>query len=177
VGTAFALCAESGMRDDYRTSVLHSVAAGEGDVFTDPLASPTGFPFKVADVAESLSDPELYAARPRICDLGYLREPYRLDDGQVGWRCPAEPANVYVSKGGAISDTIGRKCVCNALVATVGHPQVRAGKYVERGLVTSGDDLAGVKAFIRADGRDYTAADVIDRLLAGVTDLAGAAAR
>ncbi|MBP8273704.1 MAG: nitronate monooxygenase [Acidobacteria bacterium] len=176
VGTAFALCAESGMRDDYRHTLLNSVAAGEGRVFTDPLASPTGFPFKVADVADSLSDPEIYAARPRICDLGYLREPYRTDEGQVGWRCPAEPANVYASKGGAIEDTAGRKCICNALVATVGHPQIRAGKYLEHGIITSGDDLAGVREFIPADGRDYTAADVIDRLLAGVSGLAGAPA-
>lgn len=129
VGTAFALCADSGMRDDYRHTLLDSVAAGDGRVFTDPLASPTGFPFKVADVADSLSDPEIYTARPRICDLGYLREAYRTDEGQVGWRCPAEPSNVFASKGGAIEETAGRKCICNALVATVGHPQIRAGKY------------------------------------------------
>lgn len=167
VGTAFALCAESGMRADYRASVLDRLAGGEAHVFTDPLASPTGFPFKVADVPMSLSDASVYDARPRICDLGYLREAYRMDDGGVGWRCPAEPANVYASKGGAIEDTAGRKCICNALISTAGHPQVRAGKFIEQGIVTSGDDLSGVRQFLRADGADYTAADVIDALQAG----------
>ena len=168
VGTAFALCAESGMRPDYRSSLLAQVSSGETKVFTDRLASPTGFPFKVADVDGSISDPEAYASRPRICDLGYLREPYRQDGGQVGWRCAAEPTNVYVSKQGAIEETVGRKCICNALIATAGHPQIRAGKLIERGIVTSGDDITGVRQFLRADGADYTAGDVIAHLLSGV---------
>lgn len=172
VGTAFAFCAESGMRDDYRASVVARVAEGRAHVFTDPLASPTGFPFKVAEVPGSLSDAEIYATRPRICDLGYLREAYRADDGSVAWRCPAEPANVYVAKGGDIEETVGRKCVCNALLASVGHPQVRAGKYIESGLVTSGDDLPSVKQFLRADGAAYTAADVVNHLLEGQSQIA-----
>lgn len=168
VGTAFALCAESGLRDDYRRELIARVAAGTTEVFTDPLASPTGFPFKIAHVDGSLSDPGVVAARPRICDLGYLREPYRQDDGSVGWRCPAEPANVYVSKGGTIEATVGRKCICNALVATAGYPQIRAGKYEERGVMTSGDDLPGARQFMPAGGGVYTAADVIAHLLASV---------
>lgn len=167
VGTAFALCDESGLRDDYRAQLLARVAAGEAEVFTDPLASPTGFPFKVASLPGTLSDPALYAARPRVCDLGYLREAYRQEDGRVGWRCPGEPVNVYVSKGGAIEDTVGRKCICNALVATAGHPQMRAGRREERGVMTSGDDLPGVRQFMPEAGGGYTAADVIDRLLTG----------
>ncbi len=168
VGTAFAPCAESGMRDDYRQAVLTRVAAGDTRVFTDPLASPTGFPFKVADVPTSLSDPSVYAVRPRICDLGYLREAYRTDDGDVGWRCPAEPANVFVSKGGATEETAGRKCICNALMATAGHPQIRAGKIVEQGVVTSGDDLKAVKQYLRDGATDYSAADVIAALKSAV---------
>jgi nitronate monooxygenase len=169
VGTAFALCAESGMRPDYKASLLRQITAGTSDVFTDPLASPTGFPFKVADVEGSLSDGRVYDARPRICDLGYLREAYRTESGDVGWRCPAEPANLYVAKGGAAAETTGRKCICNALVATAGHPQIRAGKHLEAGIVTAGDDLPGVRQFMRADGADYTAVDVVERLLSGST--------
>ena len=169
VGTAFALCAESGLRDDYRAELLRRVADGDVDVFTDPLASPTGFPFKIAALAGSLSDPEIVAARPRICDLGYLREAYRNDEGGVSWRCAAEPVNVYVSKGGAIEDTVGRKCICNALVATAGHPQIRGGTYEERGVMTSGDDLMSVRQFLPANGGNYSAVDVIARLLTGVT--------
>ncbi len=83
-----------------------------------------------------------------------------------GWRCPAEPANVYASKGGDVADTAGRKCICNALIATAGHPQIRAGRLVEPGIVTSGDDLPSVLEFLPANGVDYSAADVIARLMA-----------
>jgi nitronate monooxygenase len=165
VGTAFALCVESGVREDYRRALLRSVANGSAQVFTDPLASPTGFPFKVAAVEGTLSDRADYLARPRICDLGYLREAYRTADGTIGFRCPAEPVGVYEAKGGNRADTVDRKCVCNALVANIGHPQVRAGKYVENGLVTCGDDLPGLVRFLPADTVDYTAADVIGALL------------
>jgi nitronate monooxygenase len=69
-----------------------------GRVFTDPLASPAGFPFKVAQMAQTLSEASLYENRPRICDLGYLRHPYRKTDGTVGYRCPAEPLPISSAK-------------------------------------------------------------------------------
>lgn len=168
VGTAFAMCTESGLRDDLRRSLMAQVRAGTTDIRTDPKASPTGFPFKVANLPGTLSDPAVLAARPRICDLGFLREAYRQDDGQVGFRCPAEPVNLYVSKGGDASDTGGRACVCNALVATAGLPQVRAGKYVEPPIVTMGDNVGGVARFLRPGASEYAAADVITVLTAGL---------
>jgi len=165
VGTAFALCAESGLREDLRRVLLDQVQAGTAAVRTDPRASPTGFPFKIAQVPGTISDAGQLEARPRVCDLGYLREAYRVADGTTGFRCPAEPVNVYVSKGGDPADTHGRVCICNALIATAGFPQVRAGTYVEPGIVTMGDALPGVARFL--DGAaDYSAADVIDMLLA-----------
>lgn len=167
VGTAFALSAESGMRDDLRATLLSMVASGEARVFTDPLASPTGFPFKVAQVADSMSDADVYALRPRICDLGYLRDAYRNEDGSLGWRCPSEPTNVFVSKGGALDETVGRKCICNALMATAGHPQIRASRLIEQGIVTSGDDLQAARQYMRADGT-YHAADVVSAMMAAV---------
>lgn len=94
---------------------------------TDALASPTGFPFKVVQLPGTVSEPATYEARTRICDLGYLRQPYRTADGKVGYRCPAEPIEDYVKKGGKIEDTVGRKCICNGLIATVGMGQVRKG--------------------------------------------------
>lgn len=165
VGTAFAFCEESSLRDDYKRSLLEKVALGEAHVHTDPVASPTSFPFKVAQLEGSLSDAELYLARPRICDVGYLREAYRTETGGIGYRCPAEPVTVYVSKGGNAENTLGRKCVCNALLANIGHPQVRSGKYIENGLVTSGDDLSGLTRFLPPGGLAYSAADVISKLL------------
>jgi len=168
VGTAFAMCAESGLRDDLKQSLLDQVRTATTDIRTDPKASPTGFPFKVASLAGTLSDPAVLAARPRICDLGFLREAYRQDAGEIGFRCPAEPTNLFVSKGGDLGSTGGRACICNALMATAGLPQVRAGKHVEPPIVTMGDDLGGVARFLRPGASGYAAADVIATLTAGL---------
>jgi NAD(P)H-dependent flavin oxidoreductase YrpB (nitropropane dioxygenase family) len=127
------------LRDDYKQALLTKVIAGDARVVTDSLASPTGFPFKVAQLEGTLSERDVYSARPRICDLGYLREAYKGPDGKIAYRCPCEPVSVYFSKGGQQENTVGRTCLCNALVATIGHPQVRSGRYVERGIV----DLRG----------------------------------
>ncbi len=132
---------------------------------TDPLASPTGFPFKVANLPGTVALEDVYASRPRICDLGYLREAYRTDDGTIGYRCAAEPVSLYVDKGGDVNDTVGRKCICNALMATAGYPQIRAGKLVEAGIVTSGDALVDVAQFLPPGADGYTAADVVRTLL------------
>ena len=167
VGTAFAFCAESALRNDYKQALLEKVVSGEARVSTDPLASPTSFPFKVAPLDGTVSEHEVYVARPRICDLGFLREAYRTAEGGVGFRCSAEPVTIYVSKGGNPEDTVGRKCLCNALVANIGHPQVRNGKYVEKGLVTSGDSLSDIGRFLPSNGAAYSAAEVVTQLLHG----------
>jgi nitronate monooxygenase len=165
VGTAFAFCAESGLRDDYKQALLKKTISGEAKVFTDPLASPTGYPFKAAELEGTVSEREDYLARPRICDLGYLREAYRTAAGTIDYRCAGEPVTLYVSKGGKVENTVGRKCLCNALLANIGHPQVRGGKYVERGLVTSGDNLSEIPSFLPPNRPVYNAADVIAKLL------------
>jgi nitronate monooxygenase len=167
VGTAFAFCAESGLRDDYKQALLKKAISGEAKVFTDPLASPTSFLFKVAQLEGTISEREAYLARPRICDLGFLREAYRTAAGAIDYRCAAGPVTVYVSKGGNAEKTVGRKCLCNALLANIGHPQMRSGKYVEKGLVTSGDDLSGIRCFLPPNRSVYNAADVIAKLLNG----------
>ncbi len=61
---------------------------------------------------------------------------------------------------------IGRKCICNALVSTMGHPQVR-GRTLEPAIVTSGNALGEITEFMPPWGTVYTAADVVRRLLAG----------
>jgi nitronate monooxygenase len=165
VGTAFAFCEESGLRDDYKQALLKKAISGKTKVFTDPLASPTGYPFKAAQLEGTLSERDVYLARPRVCDLGYLREAYRTATGAIEYRCAGEPVSVYLSKEGKLEDTSERKCLCNALVANIGSPQVRAGKYVERGLVTSGDDLNEIPSFLPERGSVYHAADVIAKLL------------
>jgi nitronate monooxygenase len=168
VGTAFAYCNESGLDAELKRRVLASSATGDAHVFTDPVASPTGFPIKVVQLEGTMSNADVYAHRDRICDLGYLRHAYRQDGGTVGWRCPAEPVADYVAKGGDEAETVGRKCICNGLMATIGQPQVRGDGSVELPFVTSGDRVAGVADFLPPGATSYTARDVLDQLLAGV---------
>jgi nitronate monooxygenase len=169
VGTAFAFCNESGLTREYKNKVLKGVAAGSARVVTDPIASPTNFPFKVVRLEGSVTEAEVYAGRPRICDLGYLREAYRNPVGAIGYRCAAEPVTVYKSKGGKTENTMGRKCLCNALMANIGLPQIR-NKYVEKGLLTSGDDLTELRPFLPAEGWVYTASEVVDMLMSGLAE-------
>jgi NAD(P)H-dependent flavin oxidoreductase YrpB (nitropropane dioxygenase family) len=165
VGTPFAFCEESGIQLEIKQQALALSRLGQARVFTDPVASPTGFPFKVAQLEQTLSDPGLYQDRSRLCDLGYLRHPCRKTDGTIGYRCPAEPLENYLRKGGAAEQTVGRKCVCNGLAATAGIGQVHPQEPAEWPLVTAGDDLAHLVQFL-APGRDsYTAADVVRQLL------------
>jgi nitronate monooxygenase len=165
VGTAFAFTEESGLRPDLKSALMAKAIAGAGEVFTDPLASPTGFPFKVALLEGTSSAFPIYQGRKRVCDLGYLREAYSDPAGKIGYRCAAEPVANYVAKGGKAEDTVGRKCLCNALMANVGHAQIRKDEVVEPALVTVGDDLNTVADFLASGRTTYTAADVVDSLL------------
>lgn len=165
VGTAFAFCNESGLRPELKQQALQMSRAGTAHVFTDPIASPTGFPFKVVQMPGTLSEAEQYAARTRICDLGYLRHLYRKPDGTLGYRCPAEPVDDYVKKGGTVADAQGRKCLCNGLVANIGFNQVRSNSEEELALMTAGDDVAQVARFLKSGCDTYTAADVVRCLL------------
>lgn len=161
VGTPFAFCEESGIAPEIKRRVL----AAPPVVFTDPQASPTGFPFKVVQLDGTLADSPVYEERERICDLGYLRQAYRKENGSVGYRCAAEPVEDYVAKGGSIEDTAGRKCLCNGLVTTVGMPQVRKDGSIESPIVTAGDCVVSIRDFLPAGKDSYTANDVLDRLL------------
>lgn len=165
VGTPFALCVESELTPQFRRLLIQKALAGTARVFTDPQASPTGFPFKVAELEGTLSDPSTYDKRSRICDLGFLRTPYRKADGSIGYRCAAEPEVAYIAKGGKPTDTVGRKCLCNALIANVGMPQLLPDGTTELPLITLGDDYTNISRFCDADHIDFTAADVVHKLL------------
>ncbi|MDZ4673276.1 MAG: nitronate monooxygenase [Gemmatimonadota bacterium] len=163
VGTLFAYCEESGMAPTLKHSVLDAALRGEVELRTDPRASPTGYPFKVVQWP---ADPSRGVERERICDLAGLRVPYWTPEGKVGYRCSAEPVDAFVSKGGAIEDTEGRRCLCNALMADIGAGQVREGGETEPPLVTSGDDLRDIGGFL-AGRASYRAADVLEYLQVG----------
>ncbi len=175
LGTVFALSRESGMRPELRDSMLASLADGTLDVRTDGRASPTGFPFKVVQQSGTIADPEVAAERGRICDLGYLRTLFRRDDGSVGYRCPSEPEDAYVRKGGDVDDTSGRMCLCNGLLSTAGHAQRRPGAEgldVEPPLLTLGGDLDGARLLLAQHPDGWSARDVVAWL-----STAGAASR
>ena len=165
VGTAFAFSNESGFEPELKKQVLEQVLNGKVRVKTDIKASPTGFPFKVAEIEGTLSDETTYQARKRICDLGYLREAYRKENGSIGYRCPSEPVEDYVRKGGKVEDTVGRKCLCNGLVAGIGLGQIRKDGSTEKHLVTSGDHLNGLKPLIDPKTYSYSATQVLHYLL------------
>lgn len=162
VGTLFAFSDESGLAPVVKQAALDAVRHDVARVHTDPRASPTGFPFKVLQV------PALDAGadtRERVCDLGYLRVAAVGTDGRMVYRCAAEPVSAYVAKGGLESETVGRRCLCNGLLANVGFAQVRR-EGPEPPLLTSGDDLASLRHLVHAD-RGYTARDVVTWLQSG----------
>jgi nitronate monooxygenase len=168
VGTAFAYCDESGFSRELKNEIIDKSRRGDVEVYTDAVASPTGFPFKVLKLDETLTNEQVYEKRTRICDLGYLRHAYQREDDSIGWRCPSEPVEDYLKKGGDIEDTVGRKCLCNSLVANVGLPQIQRNGEVEGTLITSGDDAIAVSRFSPEGPTNYSAADVINYLLEGV---------
>jgi nitronate monooxygenase len=165
VGTVFAFSRESGLREDLKEQGLQKARAGTGEVLTDPLASPTGFPFKVAQLEGTSSELRIYEERTRICDLGYLREPYATSEGRIGYRCAAEPVANFIAKGGKVEETVGRKCLCNALMANIGYSQIRRDGSIEPALVTVGDELNSVARFLAPGQTSYSAAEVVDALL------------
>jgi nitronate monooxygenase len=163
-GTVFAFCRESGLTLEIKRQTVQRVLTHQARVFTDPRASPTGFPFKVVPLPGTLSEAEVYERRVRTCDLGYLRVPYRTAQGSIGYRCPSEPEAVYARKAGRPQNTAGRKCLCNALLANIGLGQRRHG-YQELPLVTAGDDLVSLGSYLPLSDDLYSARDVIRRLL------------
>ncbi len=168
VGTPFALCQESGLTDDLRNTLLDRASSRQVDVVTDAKASPTGFPFKVARISKTNSEPDEYQKRPRICDLGYLRQPYKKENGTLGYRCAAEPVSDYVAKGGTVEETKGRKCLCNALMTNVGYPQQQKSGYIEKPLITIGNDVNNISRFFKSGNLSFSASDVIQTLLSKV---------
>ncbi|MHB1930022.1 MAG: nitronate monooxygenase [Acidimicrobiales bacterium] len=165
VGSAFALCAESDLDASLKQALIDRWFAGALHVRTDPLASPTGFPFKVAHLPGTVADHDTYARRRRVCDVGYLRVPYRRADGTIGYRCPAEPIRAYTRKGGRIEDTEGRRCLCNGLIAAIGLAQCRPDGTPEPPLVTIGQDLSFLPRLTGPGRSGYGASDVIGYLL------------
>ena len=169
VGTVFAFCAESGLEPSLKRQILAELMAGSLEVHSDWRASPTGFPFRIVQLAGTVSDEQVYQSRRRVCDLGALRVPYKTGEDSIGYRCPAEPLRAYTDiKGGREANTEGRLCLCNGLLATAGLGQHRvASDYDEPALITAGSDFRGVEALMRrkdSSAEFYSAADALEYL-------------
>jgi len=156
LGSIFALSNQSGMDPVSRQKIRRNGYRGEQKIFTDPVASPTGYPFKVALVEGTLSEKEVYESRKRRCSQGALVVPYRRPNGSIGYRCSAEDVGNYVKKGGRREDTFGVKCICNGLMATADvNPDPAEPK-----IVTIGDDLSFLPRLMRDENSGYDVEDV-----------------
>ena len=163
VGTAFAFCKESAISDVIKQDIIKKCMDGSIEVLTDFNASPTGYPFKLVCLENTAPFLHKNIQRKRVCDLGYLRRLYCKGESEVGYRCPAEPVESFISKGGSVKETLGKLCLCNGLMATIGLGQVRSNG-IEPPIVTSGEDLSVVAHLAKSFGTDYSAKDVIDYL-------------
>ncbi|MBI5544776.1 MAG: nitronate monooxygenase [Deltaproteobacteria bacterium] len=155
-GTILAFSAESGMAPALRAAVLERIWRGELDVVTEPLMSPAGFPFKVAQVPGTISERSVRDERERwsCCDLGHLVTPLETRrhvvraDGtseeiaELQMMCPAEPLEAFLRKGGLPLRRKDSICLCNALMSAAGYPAIRGGRYLEPPIVTMGDQSA-----------------------------------
>lgn len=159
-GSIFALSEDSGMVPSFRAEMRRLGYRGELVIRTDAQASPTGFPFKVAQLAGTQSDPSVYEARKRICDLSALLVPYERPDGKVGFRCSSEPIDDYLHKGGKRRDTVGARCLCNGLFSAVG-----LGNPNELPIFTMGDDVSFLRHLMHDENSSYKATDAIAYLL------------
>jgi len=160
-GTLFALCEESGIEPQLRREMLARLACGDLTVRSDPNASPTGFPFKLADLKGTMSDPAIRLSRERSCDLGYLRTPYLTPKGTVSYRCPAEETASFMHKGGSEAAAAGRLCLCNGLMSNIGLGQTRRDGFSEPPAITLGADLSGPAEMLVAHPDGWDACDVV----------------
>jgi len=146
-GTPAALSGQSGMAPAVRAQALKLLARNELTV-SNTMVSPTGFPFKVANIPGTIADKKVYESRKRVCDIGLLQANYLKPDGTLGYRCPAEPVADFVAKGGRIQNTVGRGCLCNGLLSATGLAQIRPDGYVEPPIVTLGEDFTTAREML-----------------------------
>ena len=139
-GTAFALAQESGMRPEYRLAILRAVKDGvdEASLVRTTLFSPTGFPFKVVQLEDTVASSQVFEDRPRVCDLGGLQQiglskPAADGSRTLFQRCPAGPVGAFVRDRGLAANTGERRCICNGLVSCVGLGQTRRTRRALRG--------------------------------------------
>lgn len=159
-GSIFALCEESGMESTIRREIRRQGFEGTLQVRTDMCLSPTGFPFKVVALPGTIAEDAVYQARVRKCDQCALVCLCENPNGTIGYRCPGEPEDQFVRKGGKIEETVGKGCICNGLITTAG-----LGDGSEPAVVTLGDDVSFLKHLMDEAQSSYGARDAVSYLL------------
>ena len=137
------------------------------------LFSPTGFPFKVVQLRGTLSEPEVFESRDRVCDIGLLQQlgfskPNEDGSRKLFQRCPASPIASYVNERGLQKNTEERRCLCNGLLACAGLGQARgpSGAAAEEpAIVTLGSHLDGIRRLSRRGQAPYWVKDVVADIL------------
>ena len=161
-GSIFALCDDSGLDPELRSKLRFLGFNGELKIRTDFSVSSSGYPFKVAELAGTISEQSVYEARPRICSQGLLVSLYEKPDRTIGYRCPGELVDAFVRKGGDITDTVGKGCLCCGLLSAA---ELEEG---EPPIVTLGDDVGFLKHLMVDAHGSYRASDAIKYLLGQV---------
>ncbi len=162
VGSLFSLADESGYAEADTRRIIRAIHEDRVRIRPDGRISPTGFPFNVVEFEGEPAARDVANRRERICDLGYLREPFLDENENLRGRCPAEPMENYVRKGGERGETEGRACLCNALFANIDLPQQRE-EGPEPQIFTGGVRLTDLPLG-SADSPSFTARDVINYL-------------
>jgi nitronate monooxygenase len=175
VGSAFALTEESGMKSAYRNAILDKIKKGtaDEDLVLTTLFSPTGFPFKVVQLENTVAKDSVYLDRPRVCDIGLLEQrgfskPDINGNRILFQRCSAAPVSGFIKKRGLSHNTEERRCLCNGLLSTVGLGQIsgQAGAITEEpAIVTLGNHLEGVRRLSRQGQVSYRVQDVVEDIL------------
>jgi NAD(P)H-dependent flavin oxidoreductase YrpB (nitropropane dioxygenase family) len=175
VGSNFALAEESGLSPVYRSAILKELKKGSPDaaLVQTSLYSPTGFPFKVAQLNGTLSEETVYTDRRRVCDLGFLKQrglskPDADGNRRLFQRCPAAPIEDFISMRGLPFNAEGKRCLCNGLLAGIGLGQVgtQPGESTEEpAIITLGNDLSGVRRLSRQGQTVYWARNAVEDIL------------
>ena len=157
IGSRFALCEESGMREDLRNQIIEKNRQESLEVKTDMKASPTGYPIKIAQLPGTISEEAIYKARKRLCNKKYLVRSHfkEMPDGskKETYICSAMSAEEYGRLGGDPAETEGKVCLCNGLLSTAGYYQD-----VEDAVVTLGTHGKEIK-------KSVSARDIVEEFL------------
>ena len=170
-----ALAQESGLKAEFRSAILNEFRQGtdEAELVLTTLFSPTGFPFKVAQLPGTLAEKDVYDSRPRVCDIGLLQQRglSKADangDRRLFQRCPAGPIDGFIQKRGLPINTENRRCLCNGLLAAVGLGQdseKNSQRTEEPAIVTLGNHLDGARRLSHQGQTPYWVQDVVEDIL------------